>query len=591
MFQNDSLKTHLETSSSVSTYSKVIAEWNMNIPTNLYQIGNYRYRPSLDKAEKYALPLSGFDPEDTGNYYTDATLSDITIDGGFDDQGIPNIFLKGSVKEQQLYSLEDCFGRNRPRSGINKLRWFPNKYSHFVNKEMAQRPRYYPSSREDFFKYWTSYRKDQGIERGIANQQTGSSYYIDDASPYVVFKDPVPANRIVVKMQTNVGSVGISYGETSQSLQDPFFGKENATTPVRWKIQYLEENSWVNAAVFDENSLRAGGEPIIPIDGFVELCYGLVVPDQHRDNFKLLGTVTNSTILPDASTVPSGHAYIVQTDYNSASSLFVSYQDSWLGYSASYGWQLQDEGDTSYTPYVTEMVDVKQSFNPSSGVRETSEFKTLRGLRVVVETMNKFDSTFDLIELSPRLAVDLSDKTSQFKITKSASDLGVSGMPVSQLLASNGTLELFDYDQAFLSSNSNSIVSDFLQQKVQFKFYEVIKDVAGSDISVPIKTLYSETFPETQSKDRSVSIDMRDLFYYFEQQTAPQILAQGVSLSYAVSLLLDSIGFSNYTTLTTEEDSELDIPFFFIPADTSVAQILSDDLVRLGPVFSICDVL
>ena len=154
MFQHDSLKTHLETSSSVSTYSKVVAEWNMNIPTNLYQIGNYRYRPSLEKSEKYALPLSGFDPEDTANYYTGATLSDITIDGGFDDQGIPNIFLSKSEKEQQLYSLEDCFGRNRPRSGINKLRWFPNKYSHFVNKDMAQRPRYYPSSREDVFKYW-----------------------------------------------------------------------------------------------------------------------------------------------------------------------------------------------------------------------------------------------------------------------------------------------------------------------------------------------------------------------------------------------------------------------------------------------------
>lgn len=576
MFQNDSLKTHLETSSSVSTYSKVVAEWNMNIPTNLYQVGNYRYRPSLEKSEKYALPLSGFDPEDTGNYYSNATLSDITIDGGFDDQGIPNIFLSRSEKEQQLYSLEDCFGRNRPRSGINKLRWFPNKYSHFVNKDMAQRPRYYPSSREDVFKYWTSYRLDAGIERGIANKKAPSGYYIDDASPYVVFKEAVPANRIVVKMQTNVGSVGISYGETSQSVQDPFFGRENATVPARWKVQYLDGDSWVNAATFDENSLRANGDPIVPIDGFVELCYGLVVPDQHKDGFKLLGTVPNQTLLPDASIVPDGHAYIVQSNSNAASSLFVSYDNRWLGYAVAYGWQLKDEGDEVYTPYATKLVDVKKSYNAAAGTTENVEFKHLRGLRVVVETMSKYDSTFDLIELSPRLAVDLSDKTTQFKITKSASDLGVSGMPVSQLLASSGSLELFDYDQAFLSTNPSSVIGNFLQQKVQFKFYEVIQNVAGADISVPIKTLYSETFPETQSRDRTVSIDMRDLFYYFEQQTAPQILAQGVSLSYAVSLLLDSIGFSNYNTLTTDDDSELEIPFFFIPADTSVAQVLSD---------------
>lgn len=128
MFQNDSLKAHLETSSSVSVASKVIAEWNMNVPTNMYQIGNYRYRPAVGAGTKYGLPVSTFDPEDAGYYYTDATYSDITIDGGLDNQGIPTTFLKRNEKENQLFSLEDCFGKNRPRSGINKLRWFPNTF-------------------------------------------------------------------------------------------------------------------------------------------------------------------------------------------------------------------------------------------------------------------------------------------------------------------------------------------------------------------------------------------------------------------------------------------------------------------------------
>ena len=76
-------------------------------------------------------------------------------------------------------------------------------------------------------------------------------------------------------------------------------------------------------------------------------------------------------------------------------------------------------------------------------------FKNVRGLRVVVERMNKFDSTFDLIEMSPRLVVDISDKTIEYSIKKILSDLGTSALPVGQLLASTGSISLFDDDQAF----------------------------------------------------------------------------------------------------------------------------------------------
>ena len=45
MFVSETLKTHLETSSTISIESLVLAEWNMNLPDNIAKIGNYRYRP------------------------------------------------------------------------------------------------------------------------------------------------------------------------------------------------------------------------------------------------------------------------------------------------------------------------------------------------------------------------------------------------------------------------------------------------------------------------------------------------------------------------------------------------------------------
>jgi hypothetical protein len=577
MFVNEKLKTHLETESSIRVSSKVIAEWNMNVPTNILQIGNYRYRPTSDAGSQFQLPLQSFDQNDYGNYYTDATFADIIIDGGLDNQEIPTSFLSIKQKEQQLYSLEDCFGKNRPRSGINKLRYFKNNHSHFANSQMSVRPRYYAGSRDDVFKYWTSYRKESGIERGIANKTVNGKHYIDDACPYVVYKNPVPANRIVVKMQTGIGDIDLGpFLNSGYPVSDPFYGQENSQTPVRWKIQYLSGQTWVDAVSFDENSIRSDGSPVVGTDGYVEISYGPIVPEQYSSLFNLVSTYTNISQLPEPDGLPDGTAYLVQTSNSSQGTFYIVDNNTMKSFLANYGWSLSGYSDTQSAPYATELVSPQLISNSLNGESFYKEFQYLRGLRVVSETMNKYDATLDLIELSPRLAVNLSDKTEQFSVTKSASDLGVSGLPVAQLLASTGSVGLFDYDQAFFPNNSNSIIKDYLSQKVQFKFYEVIKNVDGEDISVPIKTLYSESFPEAKSSDRSVSIDLRDLFYYFESQTAPQILVPNASMSYCISLLLDSIGFSNYRFLNLDSDSEPEIPFFFIPPDTSVAQVLNN---------------
>ena len=92
----------------------------------------------------------------------------------------------------------------------------------------------------------------------------------------------------------------------------------------------------------------------------------------------------------------------------------------------------------------------------------------------------------------------------------------------------------------------------------------------------PIKTLYSDSFPKQDIDNKKTSITLRDLYWYLESLTAPQILMTEVSASSAVSLLLDYIGFSNYTFKRVENEKEIIIPYFFVGPDKSVAQVLED---------------
>ena len=574
MFEDKDLQNFLETSSVIRNKSIITAEWNMNIPTNIKHVGNYRYRPTQSGSIYSSLPTS-FDINDAGNFYTGATDADVQIDGTIDDNDIPTTLLPAKDKLKLLYSLEDCFAQFRPRSGINKATFFENRKLHHPNLVMADRPRYYMPDKDDKFKYWTSYRTESGQEYGISSLVRGSQYSIEDACPFVVYKEKIPTNRVVVKMQTHVGTEDLGpFSSSTGAYADPFYGELNQRTPSKWKIQFLKDGNWENIISFDPAVKRRDGSSVIKSDGYVEIAYGLIVPEEWRANFVVAETYTTELLLPEKSVI--GYAYLIKENDTDLGTYHIWNGNEYTKYSPKYGWYIQDETVDRLTNFVTDATSPDVFINKLDGKQKFREFEYISGIRIVVETMNVKDATFDLIEISPRLILNVSDKTLDYSINKSASDLGLSGLPVGQLVASNGSITMFDHDQAFNSNNQTSIISKYINRHVQFKFYEVIVDVNGWDYYVPIKTLYSDSFPKQDLMTKQVSISLRDLYWYLESIKAPEILMTEVSVSSAVSLLLDHIGFSNYTFKRVANEKEIIIPYFFVGSELNVAEVLQD---------------
>lgn len=576
MFYNEDLKKHLETSSVVKTKSAIVAEWNLNSPTNIFKIGNYRYRPTKSDSPYKIIP-SNFDPSETKDttvpFYYGATDADVVVDGGYTDDKVPVTLKSNKEKLKMIYSLEDCFKQFRPRSGINKARFLPNNYLHHPNINMASRPRYYMPDVKDSFKYWTSFRTENGIEYGISLAKNGE-FAIEDTAPFIVYKESVSANRVVIKMQTHVGSVDLgTFTSASASISDPFYGDSKRATPVRWKVQALKNNSWTDLLSFTQSSVRKDGTPIIKSDGYVELSYGLKVPQQYRDIFVYAEKYSSITLLPEKSV--NGYAYLVCANENDIGEfhIWIDEINDYRVFTPEYGWYLEESEVDRLTNFVTDMTNPTKYLN-GGGVETYREFDNIKGLRIVVDTMNKSNCTFDLIEMSPRLTANISDKVLDFSVKKSASDLGVSGMPVGQLLASTGSLSIFDYDDAFNENNNTSIIKNYINRHLQIKFYDIVFNVDGWDYYVPVKTLYSDGFPKNNKTDQTVELELRDLFFYFESLTAPQTLMTNVSLSSAVAFLLDSIGFANYTFKRVANETELIIPYFYVEPDVSVAEVL-----------------
>ena len=574
MFESAELKNHFETSATIETKSLVLAEWNMNMPDNISKLGNYRYRPE-ETSSQFLTLINTFDSKDAGLFYTGATDADIIINGGFENDGTPQLFTSIKEKNKLLYSLEDCIKPFRPRSGINKATFFKGKYLSNSGSDLARRPRYYMPARDDQFKYWTSYRTENNIERGIAKKNINENYYIDDTVPFVVYKEKIPTNRIVVKMQTHVGDIDLgNFTDKSKTLPDPFFGDSNKSTPKRWKVQYLNNiNNWIDLYNFTENDTRENETPIIGPDGYVELEYGLIIPEDYRSSFIFAERYSSATLLPDTSV--QGYAYLVVETGNTRGTFYIWIDGEYQTFIPEYGWTLGSGSITNRSGFVTDLTSPDFFTDTMLGETTYREFKYIHGIRIVVDTMNKLDSTFDLIEMSPRLVVDISDKVIDYSVRKTLSDLGNSSLPVGQLLSSTGKISLFDDDQAFNDNNELSIVYKYIRKNIKFNFCEKILNVNGFDYWVPIKTLYSEGFPQANVTAGTLEIELRDFYFFLESMPAPRMLVTEVSLSYAISLLLDYIGFSNYSFYRALNETEPIIPYFFIAPDQTVAEVLN----------------
>jgi len=605
MFSDSDLINHLQTRNSIDVDSLIIAEWNQNDLLNLDNYGNYRYRPD-SASVVYRTLYPEYDSQDNVNVYTDALESTYVSEYKIEDSSEPLTFLTTETNRELYYSLKDCIKPFRPRSGINKMLYFGESNinnTKFVDSiRSGKRPRYYFSSRFDKFKYWNSYRKEAGQEFGISSTAstaftTGDiSYKINDCAPFIVYKNDVAANRIVVKMQTNLAdptAVGIN-GEflvpgqirSNNSLfTDPLQDVTKSSVPKRWKIQYLDSNNnWINAITFNETSTRRDGSRIVPWDGHVEIYYGVKIPEQFKTNFHLYGYLDTVDQLPDAiyvnRSVVDGDAYIVGSSTTQSGTLYIWSQEDqeWTTHAIEYGFSLLEDDDTKRVGLIKKILN--PDYFVEEGLNTYRDFVFIKGIRVVVETMYAPNKTFDLIELSPRLKADVTDYVLNYEINKNlmATDFG---LPVGGLVASTGGINLSNHDGVFTELNTfdtttktGSIIANNLKPQIKFDFYEAVLDVNGYDKFIPLKTFYSENAAVATSGMQDVSLNLRDAYFILESNNATPIFLQNCTLTMAVALLLDNIGFSNYVFKNINTANDPVVPFFFIEPDASVAEIL-----------------
>lgn len=214
------------------------------------------------------------------------------------------------------------------------------------------------------------------------------------------------------------------------------------------------------------------------------------------------------------------------------------------------------------------------STNPFASTKfttATTDAIYMRGVRLSITKMSKTRIPAEIIEISPRLVLNVTDYTMSFDYTKSIGNSSY-GMPISGTVTGSGNITLSNVDKYFSSVSGTSIIKDALVQGVEIKLYQTINSE-----DIPIGTFYATNWSE--SSDSTARVEFEDFFYFLKRMKSPEVSIanlSGIEASVAILLLFDNAGITNYRFVKQSATSDDDFVFdyFFSNETQTIAEVL-----------------
>lgn len=219
-----------------------------------------------------------------------------------------------------------------------------------------------------------------------------------------------------------------------------------------------------------------------------------------------------------------------------------------------------------------------------------TELQKIRGIRLRVQELTfvngkykdspltKSPASLELIEISPRVEMDLTQYVESFNYSTSIGDSTSFGLPVGAVVSGAGNIILSNEDNQFLISSTLSSLK-MLNQDVKLSLYQKVYVPQDAEtVTVPLKVLYSNQW--NVSEDYSVSIDLEDGVKYLRETSAPDLLfSSQAAMSAIILILLDNVGitgleFKKSSDATIYDKEDTVIKNFFCKKEQTVAEVL-----------------
>ena len=438
------------------------------------------------------------------------------------------------VRYPELFPLEHIFKPNRPSPGIVKLssdagglgiQTWPGP--HIPTK--ANTHRYYPATSQSPFKYWRS-----------ANVSSGGQ--IDKASPFIHYSKEIWVNSVKVTVQTY-----------------------NAIPSV-FKLQYLPSiqagATWTDIYTNTDGVFPASGELQLYYNGaswsttpsYIDNLSAQTLSVSNRSSS---GTVRTLTV--GAHRITSGQSVIVS------------------GVSSNYNGKQTVTGITGTTITYTAAGVLNESTASSGSVLDQANAVKVGGMRLAVSYLDSSPSALEVIELSPRLLIDVTSSTSSFDTNYNISE-DDSPILIGSISSQTGSLQMIDYDNLLDFNEDTSVLYNYGSKGANVQLVSRVygSTLGGGQEDTRVAYLYIDQWTEDSSKN--ISVDLMDFVRYFQDIKAPVAQWSGKTLTQIIRRLADWVGFSNIVYYKQSETASEDpvIPMFLSDGKSTIYDVLRD---------------
>jgi hypothetical protein len=204
-----------------------------------------------------------------------------------------------------------------------------------------------------------------------------------------------------------------------------------------------------------------------------------------------------------------------------------------------------------------------------------------------------------VIELSPRLVLDVSSYITDISISKESSTSADDILPIGKVSSNSLSMNLASYeairkiisfDKTYTFDSSKIYLYKNIEVKPYFKMYGSfgsLTDSLGSYEKINQGTFYVDNW--TTSEFGDISITALDGAKTLQEIIAPSIICEGYSAVAILRRLLDSVGFTNYNFNSSSTDTSVFSPRFWWTDDAKTVWNAIQELCRDSQMTAVFD--
>lgn len=285
---------------------------------------------------------------------------------------------------------------------------------------------------------------------------------------------------------------------------------------------------------------------------------------------------TSPTISASDSTITDVNPYVTYEAPVKTNKLQITVENS-VSDPVDYDIQITNDGTTWETVASSLLPDddgrvilFLQDDSSWSQVEEINDPVEILGIKLVVREMDQPFISFNLIELSPRLIIDVSDYLQSWSAGYTQAEVSLV-VPIGQVSSNESTIVLANVDGMFNKENPDSPYAGLIDSNALVTLDLGIDTTrfGGSGVEWTRQlTMYTTTW-NGQDQD-AVELPLVDGSVFLQEIKPNKMFLQDVTLGEAVWRMCDSVGFNDYNYDISDKEASQIIPFFWTTGDLTV---------------------